>query len=186
MKPSVSVPRSSAMYSSAPGGFSGITVLLIAITFVAAALAIVASLIGWWSRDGSQDGAVSLAIAMAITVVILAVGITLVWAPGFRRDRAIGRVQGGDGTADVAAIHAQGCGACHTISGIVGADATVGPSLSGWARQKTIAGHVPNDFDHLVTWLMDPPAVDPETDMPNLHLTDQEARDIAAYLLSLQ
>jgi cytochrome c1 len=127
-----------------------------------------------------------LAVAMAITVVILAVGIALVWAPGFRRDRAIGRVQGGDGTAGMATIEAQGCGACHTISGIVGADGSVGPSLSGWARQKTIAGHVPNDFDHLVAWLMDPPAVDPGTDMPDLHLTDQEARDIAAYLLSLQ
>jgi hypothetical protein len=57
------------------GGFSGITVLLIVITIVAAAVAILTSVIGWRSRDGSGDGAVSeragfMAVGAAISGIV--------------------------------------------------------------------------------------------------------------------
>jgi cytochrome c1 len=35
-------------------------------------------------------------------------------------------------------------------------------------------------------WLRDPPGVDPLTAMPNLHLSKQEAEDIAAYMYTLK
>jgi cytochrome c1 len=38
----------------------------------------------------------------------------------------------------------------------------------------------------MLRWLHDPPAVDPKTAMPNLHITDSDARDIAAYLYTLK
>ena len=38
---------------------------------------------------------------------------------------------------------------------------------------------------HLVRWIQDPPAVDSSTAMPNLGLTERDARDIAAYLYAL-
>jgi hypothetical protein len=37
----------------------------------------------------------------------------------------------------------------------------------------------------MVRWLENPPAVDPPTAMPNLQLNRHDARDIAAYLYTL-
>jgi cytochrome c1 len=48
-----------------------------------------------------------------------------------------------------------------------------------------IAGRLPNDTEHLVHWIRDPQGIDPSTAMPNLGLTDPEARDIAAFLYTL-
>ena len=80
------------------------------------------------------------------------------------------------------AIAKYGCGACHTIPGIAGANATVGPPLDGFARSVYVAGVVPNLPDDLVLWIVDPPAIDPRTAMPDLGVTESDARDIAAYL----
>jgi cytochrome c1 len=38
----------------------------------------------------------------------------------------------------------------------------------------------------LITWLRDPQAIVPGNAMPNMGLQDQQARDIAAYLYTLQ
>jgi cytochrome c len=81
---------------------------------------------------------------------------------------------------------AYGCGSCHTIPGIVGADATVGPPLAGIAGRSYIAGVLTNEPDHMVRWLVDPPAVDSLTAMPRLGLTPRDARDVAAYLYTLR
>ena len=82
-------------------------------------------------------------------------------------------------------IEAYGCPACHTIPGIRGADALVGPPLTGWSERGYIAGQVPNEPDNLVAWLMDPPAIDEDTAMPDLGVDEADARDMAAYLYSL-
>jgi len=79
-------------------------------------------------------------------------------------------------------MNAYGCGACHTIPGVRGADATVGPPLGGLGERRTIAGVLPNTPDNLVRWLRDPQAVSPGNVMPNLGLGEPQARDIAAYL----
>lgn len=75
-----------------------------------------------------------------------------------------------------------GCGTCHTIGGVERADGDVGPRLVDFRRKRRIAGRLPNDPDAVVRWLLDPQAVKPNTLMPNLRLTPQQARDIAAYL----
>lgn len=80
-------------------------------------------------------------------------------------------------------IIAQDCGACHVISGIRGARGRVGPSLEHYSRQVYIAGRLPNNPAALARWLQDPPAVKPDTAMPNLGLDRAAAADIAAYLL---
>jgi cytochrome c1 len=38
----------------------------------------------------------------------------------------------------------------------------------------------------MARWLKDPPAVDPKTAMPNVGATDDEVRDISAYLYTLR
>lgn len=83
-------------------------------------------------------------------------------------------------------IISSGCGACHTIPGIYTARGLVGPPLNFYSRRTMIAGELPNTPDNLVRWLMDPPAIEPETAMPNMGLSEQQARDIAAYLYTLR
>lgn len=79
-----------------------------------------------------------------------------------------------------------GCGACHAIPGIPGAQGIVGPPLNDMARRAYLAGLLPNTPANLVRWLENPPAVDPATAMPALGLTKAEARHIAAYLYALK
>jgi cytochrome c1 len=38
----------------------------------------------------------------------------------------------------------------------------------------------------MMQWIENPPAVDPKTVMPNLGVTEQDARDIAGYLYTLK
>lgn len=79
-----------------------------------------------------------------------------------------------------------GCGSCHTIPGIRTARGVVGPPLYFFGRRTMIAGELPNSTENLIRWLRNPPAVEPKTAMPNLGLNEQQARDMAAYLDSLQ
>jgi cytochrome c1 len=83
-----------------------------------------------------------------------------------------------------AEIAAYGCGSCHTISGISGANAHVGPSLSDFAERRYIAGRLPNTAPNLVEWIRHPQRVDPGNVMPYLGVSESDARDIAAYLYS--
>jgi cytochrome c len=79
-----------------------------------------------------------------------------------------------------------GCGSCHAISEVPGAEGLVGPRLDQIASRVYIAGVLVNTPENLIRWIQDPPAVDPMTAMPNLRLKDQEVRDVAAFLQTLQ
>jgi cytochrome c len=95
-------------------------------------------------------------------------------------------VYGGDPDAGASLIRGYGCGGCHTIPGITGADGTVGPPLTEFAYRSYIAGNLPNTPGNLVAWIVDPQAVEPGTAMPDLGVTEEQARHIAAYLYSLR
>ena len=95
-------------------------------------------------------------------------------------------ITGGNPHKGKAAIDAYGCGCCHTIPGVRGANALVGPPLTQIGSRVYLGGVLQNNPDNMLRWLQDPPAVDPKTAMPNLHLTDSDARDIAAYLYTLK
>ena len=84
------------------------------------------------------------------------------------------------------ALESYGCGACHIIPGVVGANSTVGPSLSDWPERLYIAGTLTNTPDNLIYWIQFPQEIAPGTAMPNLGVTEQDARDIAAYLYRLR
>jgi cytochrome c1 len=83
-------------------------------------------------------------------------------------------------------IQSFGCGSCHTIPGIHTAQGVVGPPLMFFARRTMIAGELPNSPENLVRWIENPAAVEPKTAMPNLGVTDEQARDIASYLYTLR
>jgi cytochrome c1 len=61
----------------------------------------------------------------------------------------------------------------------------VGPPLTDWAQRRYIAGLLPNTPENLVKWLRYPQDVEPGTVMPNMDVTEQDARDMAAYLYTL-
>lgn len=84
------------------------------------------------------------------------------------------------------AMSTYGCSSCHTIPGVRGANALVGPPLTQFGGRTYVAGVLQNTPDNLVRWIKDPPAIEPRTAMPNLHVTDADARDIASYLYTLQ
>ncbi len=82
-------------------------------------------------------------------------------------------------------IEQAGCAACHIIPGIAWPQGGLGPDLSGFARQGLIAGRVPNRPDVLAAFVREAPKVVPGSTMPAMPLDQGEARDVAAYLLSL-
>ena len=99
---------------------------------------------------------------------------------------AMALTHGGDAARGKELIRKYGCGSCHTIPRVPGAESTVGPSLVGEAAHAYIAGVMPNQPENMIRWIMDPPSVDDKTAMPNLHVSAVDARDIAAYLYTLQ
>lgn len=96
------------------------------------------------------------------------------------------QVAGGDPKRGEAAIRAYGCGSCHMIPGVTGANGQVGPPLTDWSERVYIAGEVPNSTDFLIRWIEMPQAIEPGTAMPNLRVTEGDARDMAAYLYTLR
>jgi len=99
-----------------------------------------------------------------------------------RPERDAPRVAGGNADRGRAVLIARECGACHRIPGIPGAHGTVGPPLERYRERVYVAGRLPNLPNHLVAWIRDAPSLDPGTAMPDLDVSESEARDIAAYL----
>jgi cytochrome c1 len=89
-----------------------------------------------------------------------------------------------DVSAGREAIITYGCGACHVIPGVPNANAFVGPPLNEYERRHYIAGNLPNNADNLIYWIQNPQAVEPGTAMPDLNVSAEDARNIAAYLYS--
>jgi cytochrome c len=95
-------------------------------------------------------------------------------------------VAGGDATRGREAVVELQCGACHIVPGIRSARGRVGPTLENFAQRPYLAGKWPNTPDYLLGWLRDPPAMAPTTAMPALVHDDTAARDIAAFLYTLE
>ena len=100
--------------------------------------------------------------------------------------RAAAAMTGGVPARGPALMRSYGCAACHTIPGVVGANALVGPPLTHMASRGYIGGVLANAPDNMIRWIRDPKAVDSLTAMPNVGVTERDARDIAAYLYTLR
>jgi putative membrane protein len=93
---------------------------------------------------------------------------------------------GGDPERGVISIRQYGCPSCHTIPGVPGAYGLVGPPLGGIASRMYIAGMLPNTPENMIRWILAPQGVNPHTAMPNMGITESEARNIAGYLYTLK
>jgi cytochrome c len=93
---------------------------------------------------------------------------------------------GGDARLGRTEIRKYGCNACHEITGVPGARGLVGPRLDGIGQRYYIAGELPNTPENLMLWIEHPRQIEPHTAMPEMGVTEQDSRDIAAYLYTLQ
>jgi cytochrome c len=79
-----------------------------------------------------------------------------------------------------------GCGGCHEIPGIANADGNVGPSLRRIASRTYIAGFFQNSPDNMAFWIEDPQKALPGNGMPSSGISQNDARDISAFLYTLK
>lgn len=151
------------------------------VLYTIAALALCAG----WLRAAERRALTPPAWRAAALALVLC-GTLALGACDDRGARDAAAATGGDPERGAVLIRSHGCEACHVIPGIAGARGVVGPPLDGFASRTYIAGRVPNTPHDLIRWLEDPRAIDEHTAMPDVGLTTAEARDVAAYLLTLR
>jgi cytochrome c len=124
--------------------------------------------------------------SFSITTATLTFVLLLAGCQGGKTARVYAVYTGGNPDRGAQLIRQYRCGSCHMIPGIRNASGLVGPPLILFGRRTYIAGEVPNNPDNLIRWLKSPPSIEPGTAMPVLGLSDDQARDIAAYLYTLR
>ena len=72
---------------------------------------------------------------------------------------------GGDPARGRVAARQYGCGTCHQIRGLPGADGLVGPPLDGIGARAYVAGVLTNTPPNLTRWIQSPRDIDPLTAM---------------------
>jgi cytochrome c len=123
----------------------------------------------------------------ALATVLIVVASAAFVTTGVVRDKhtkaSIARMMtGGDPGRAPAIFRRYGCAGCHTISGIPGADGQAGAPLAELSKRVYIAGVLENRPANLVAWIVSPQRFSPQTAMPQSGISEQEARDLAAYL----
>jgi mono/diheme cytochrome c family protein len=103
-------------------------------------------------------------------------------APG--QDHAPAPAAAGDAARGKKILAQYACQSCHRIPGVTGSDVDVGRPLDGLARRAVMAGKLAPTQDNLVRWIRNPQAIDPQTAMPDMGVSERDALDISAYLLS--
>jgi cytochrome c1 len=136
-------------------------------------------------RPRQLRGLVAGTAIVILAVLALAVAAAVL-SNGREAAARAAAMTGGEPARGASAILHYGCGYCHTIPGIRDADGLVGPPLGGIARRVYVAGVLQNNPQNLIRWIRNPQAVDPLTAMPNLGVTEIDARHIAAYLYTLR
>jgi cytochrome c2 len=126
------------------------------------------------------------AVKLVLIYLFVCGALLLTSCGNAEQERVAAAMTGGSPQRGRTAISKYGCATCHTIPGIHGADALVGPPLTQMGSRSYIAGVLPNTPDNMIRWLQNPPQVDRLTAMPNLGVTNQDARDIAGYLYTLK
>ena len=112
----------------------------------------------------------------AYVLAVLALGLLACGAPASSSSAKRGR----------RALAYYGCGSCHQIPGVAWARGRVGPVLAGVAQRSYVAGRISSEPADLLRFIRFPDQVDPQTAMPNLGVSERDARDMTAYLYGLR
>jgi cytochrome c2 len=129
-----------------------------------------------------------LLATFVIASILVAIGSVIVLK---EQDHAQAKVvaeqlTGGSVDAGKRAFTRAGCGACHAVSLMPGADGQVGPPLDSIATRVELAGHLANSPENMRRWIQHPQQVDPGNGMPDMGTDDRSAKDISAYLYTLK
>jgi len=126
--------------------------------------------------------------AIHISAIFLAMAVTAVLSActGGKINQGYTVETGGNSQRGAALIGEYRCGSCHIIPGIANARGNVGPPLIYFAERTFVGGEVPNTPQNLIQWIRSPRSIEPGTAMPDLGVSEQEARDMAAYLYTLR
>jgi cytochrome c len=111
---------------------------------------------------------------------------TLALAGCGKDEAAAPAVAGGDPKQGQQLIAQYQCAACHQIPEVPGAHGNAGPPLVAFGHKSYIAGGIPNVPENLIRWLDNPQAMKPGTLMPDVGVSPEEARHMAAYLYTLE
>lgn len=95
-------------------------------------------------------------------------------------------VSRGDAALGLRLLTQYQCGSCHAIPGVPAARGINGPTLQAFGKRSYIAGRVPNFPDALAQWIVAPSALVPDTAMPSMGVSPEDARHMAAYLGQLE
>lgn len=122
--------------------------------------------------------------AALFCVISLMVGFNLL-TTGLHRSsrRPVWNIEGALPERGPALIKAYGCGACHTLPRSTENARAVGPSLERVTDRIYLAGTLANTPSNMMRWIRNPQQVRPHTAMPNLGVSEEDSRDIAAYLI---
>lgn len=101
-------------------------------------------------------------------------------------EEAAARKTGGDPGRGRILLPRYGCPSCHSIPGVENATGLIGPPLDRLGSRPNLAGSLANTPQNLMRWIRDPQSIAPGTAMPFLGVTEQDGRDIAAYLYTLK
>jgi len=106
------------------------------------------------------------------------------WLGGFDFERGA-RLTGGDPEMGRKKLGEHSCVSCHIIPGVPRAEGKSAPSLEHWYWRRTFLDTYPNTPSNMEKWLEKPSQCKPGTTMPDLSVSPQESRDMAAYLFSI-
>jgi cytochrome c len=122
--------------------------------------------------------------ALAISLVgVLAAGAFGAWFWWYDREEKVAiAITGGDPSRAPPLLRRYGCAGCHTIAGLPGADGKVAAPLDHLRQRVYIAGSIANSPDNLVRWIASPQAISPGSAMPDTGISEDEARNVAAFL----
>jgi hypothetical protein len=95
------------------------------------------------------------------------------------------RLTGGDPELGRKKLGQHSCVSCHIIPGVPKADRTIAVSLEHRSWRRTFLDRYLNTPENLEQWLQNPPRLKPGTSMPDLSVSPQDSRDMAAYLFSI-
>ena len=125
-------------------------------------------------------------LVLLLSLTLLAIACNRAEKPAATATTAPAPQPGGDAARGKALVTQYGCNVCHMIPGAEGASA-LGPNLAGLASRPMFAnGTAPTNFETLTKYIVQPAAVNPQTSMPPMGVTEADAKDIAGYLLTLK
>jgi cytochrome c2 len=129
----------------------------------------------------SLPARIAIAAAAAVALVDAAILADAIDERGDLRERAAA-ITGGDPARGEAMFIQYGCGSCHGLKHVRKASGAVGPPLDGIAVRAMLAGRLDNSPENLQSWIRNPQRVSPGTAMPDLNVSERDARDLSAFL----